>query len=152
MIGTEGTEGKRHITAGSRPWTGARTVAVRLSTLHPGGLEDYDLVPAQQRAGGEDDFHLPIAGYGHLCFLVDRVVRDFRGLARDLALEPVAHVLNLRKHNLLSVKWLALAELLDASMSVYPAAAAAYDRSRKQADASSLGAIRCGPRYNIEFH
>ena len=150
-------------------------------TQDPSGLEDYELAPVGQRVEVAGGTHLPIAGYGSLRLLVDQGLGDFRGPARELALERVAHVPNLGQHNLLSVK--RLAQSFDAPMRFYPAAAvirprrggkplifrplrpeyglleikvrrhvATYNKSQKKTDASSLVVARRGPRDIMEFH
>ena len=64
---------------------------------------------------------LPVAGYRRLRLLVDQGNGTFKGATRELTVDRVAHVPNLRRHNLLSTKRLTTA--FDAPMRVYPAAA-----------------------------
>ena len=64
---------------------------------------------------------VPVAGYRRLRLLVDKGNGTFKGATRELAVDRVAHVPNLGRHNLLSTKRLTTA--FDAPMRVYPAAA-----------------------------
>lgn len=90
-------------------------------------LEDYELAPSEQRVKDTGGAHWPIAGYGCLRLQIDQEAGG-RGVAHELALERVAHVPNLGRHNLLSVKW--LAQSFDAPMLFYPAVTVIGSRRR----------------------
>ena len=73
-------------------------------TQDSSNLEDYTPTPLGsevESAGG--GFH-PAAGYGRLRLLADQDNGTFKGATCELALDHVAHVPKLGRHNLLSTK------------------------------------------------
>lgn len=84
-------------------------------------LEDHAPAPVGDKVECAGSTILPVAGYGRLRLMVDQGEGNFKGPARKLALEHVAHVPSLGKHNLLHTKW--LTRDFDEPMHVYPAAA-----------------------------
>lgn len=101
--------------------------ATECITQDPGGMEDYELAPAEQRVKDGSGFHMTTARYGRLRLLVDQGVRDVLRPARELALKRVAHVPNLGQHNLISVK--PFAQSNDAPIQFYLAGAIIRPRS-----------------------
>lgn len=72
-------------------------------TQDPRGL-DYNPTPAGTTIKGTGGNNLSIAKYGRLRLLVDQGVENAKGPTRELGLERVVHVSNIRQHNMLSMK------------------------------------------------
>ena len=73
-------------------------------TQNHASLEDYVPAPAVDKVECVGGNFFPLARYGRLRLLVDQGDGDFRGSARGLTPEYVAHVLNMKKHNMISTK------------------------------------------------
>ena len=67
-------------------------------------LKDYTPPPPGDEVESDVGVFLPVAEYGHLRLLVNQDNGTFKGATRELALDRIAHVPNLERHNLLSVK------------------------------------------------
>ena len=84
-------------------------------------LEDYTPPPAGNEVESAGGVFLPVVGYGRLRLLMDQDKGIFKGATGELTLDRVAHVPNLGRHNLLSIKRQTIA--FGAPMRVYPATA-----------------------------
>ena len=65
-------------------------------------LEDYTPPPAGDEVESAGGVFLPLARYGRLRLLEDQDNGTFKGATRELALDRVAHIPELGRHNLLS--------------------------------------------------